>query len=59
MVTAEEGHPLTKEGNLYMSEYIGLNDPLVQINLNIPNIIKENFVLNRHCGPKKALHLKL
>ena len=34
MVTTEEGRSLTKEGNLDMSEYIGMNDPIVQSNLD-------------------------
>ena len=34
MVTAEQGRSLTKKGNIDKSEYIGMNDPIVQSNLN-------------------------
>ena len=34
MVTAEQGRSLTKKSNLDKSEYIGMNDPIIQSNLN-------------------------
>ena len=34
MVTAVEGRSLTKTSNMDKSEYIGMNDPIIQNNLN-------------------------